>query len=78
MHVQAKLFASLQRYAGVKAGSPIDLDLPDGATVADLMQHLRVPSEEVRLVYVNGCAHSEDWQLASGDEVGIFPPIGGG
>ncbi len=79
MRVRVKLFATLRRYApGEAAGVPFEADLPEGATMADLFKHLDLPAEEVRVAFVNGRARPEDWRLAPGDEVGIFPPIGGG
>ncbi len=78
MQVQAKVFATLRRYVTAAAGEAIQIELPDGATIADLVNVLKLPSEQVKVVFVNGRARDEDWQLAPGDEVGIFPPIGGG
>jgi len=39
---------------------------------------LKLPREEVKLFFVKGRARPIDWPLESGDEVGIFPLIGGG
>jgi molybdopterin synthase sulfur carrier subunit len=79
MYVQVKLFASLRRFADDTAsGVPFDVELPDGATLTDLCQALHLPTDEVKLTFVNGRVQPEDWQLQPGDEVGIFPPVGGG
>jgi molybdopterin converting factor small subunit len=79
MHVRVKLFASLRRFAGGAAsGTPLDVELPDDATLSDLYQTLHLPPDEIKLAYVNGRVQSADWQLQSEDEVGIFPPVGGG
>ena len=79
MIVQVKVFATLRRYVqDAKAGIPFEVELPDQATVADLIKQLGLPSEEVRVTFVNGRSRSEDWRLEPNDEVGIFPPIGGG
>lgn len=79
MHVQVKLFASLRRFAdNVAPGVPFDVELPAGATLTDLCQTLHLPTDEVKLTFVNGQAQPEDWPLQSGDEIGIFPPVGGG
>ena len=79
MHVQVKLFASLHRFAGdIAPGAPFEVQLPDGATIADLCQSLHLPPDEVKVAFVNGRAQDEAWILQPGDEVGIFPPIGGG
>ncbi len=79
MRVRVKLFATLRHYApGAAIGLPFEVDLAEGATVADLIHHVGVPAEEVKIVYINARARPEDWRLEPGDEVGIFPPIGGG
>ena len=79
MRIRVKLYATLRRFAAhTGVGVPFEVDLPDGATIADLIYHLNLPAEEVKMAFVNACARSEDWRLEPGDEIGIFPPIGGG
>jgi molybdopterin converting factor small subunit len=88
MIIQFKLFATLiqivpetlkERYPqGIRAGSPLEIDLPEASTLADLIDRLALPREKIRVIYVNGRARKLDYCLAPGDEVGMFPPIGGG
>ena len=79
MLVKVKLFASLRRYSGEKrAGTPVEVEVPEGGTVLDLLSCLEIPPEEAHLTFVNGIAQPQDWKLRPGDEIGIFPPIGGG
>ena len=79
MRVRVKLFATLRHHAPSAAiGLPFEVDLAEGATVADLINHLSLPAEEVKIVYINARARPEDWHLEPDDEVGIFPPVGGG
>lgn len=79
MRVYVKLFATLRRYVkSAVYGVPLEVDLDEGATIADLIHHLNLPAEEVKLAFVNARARPEDWRLEQGDEVGIFPPVGGG
>jgi molybdopterin converting factor small subunit len=79
MQVRVKLYASLSRYYGkVAAGVPFGIELPDNATIVDLVSRLKLPKEEVKLFFVKGRARPIDWPLEPGDEVGIFPLIGGG
>lgn len=79
MLVRAKLFATLARHRpGTMPGAALEVDLPEGATVAALLAELGVPLEEARMIFVNGRARPPDWALQPGDVVGIFPPIGGG
>ena len=88
MKVSVKLFATLARRVPahivaqqpqpVRAGMPWEVELPQGSTLADLVAHLELPPEELKVMFVNGRARSPDYVLQSGDEVGIFPPVGGG
>jgi molybdopterin synthase sulfur carrier subunit len=79
MRVYVKLFATLRHHApGAAIGLPFEINLAEGAAVADLIHHLNLPVEEVKMVYVNARARPEDWRLEPGDEIGIFPLIGGG
>ena len=88
MKVYAKVFATLvqslpkavlARYPqGIRSGSRLEVELPDNSTVADLVDHLELPREEVKVTFVNGRAQPLGHILLSGDQVGIFPPIGGG
>jgi len=79
MRVQVKLFATLRHYApSASIGRPFEMDLLEGAAVADLIHQLNLPAEEAAMIYVNARARPVDWPLESGDEIGIFPLIGGG
>jgi sulfur-carrier protein len=78
MQVKVRVFASLRRHVASLGENPISVELPEGNSVAELMRHLQIPLNEVKVMFVNGRARPEDWQLEAGDEVGIFPPVGGG
>ena len=77
--VQAKLFATLRQHRpGLKLGEAVPVRLPDGATLGQLIQELGLPEKEVKVIFVNGIAHDQAHPLADGDEVALFPPVGGG
>jgi sulfur-carrier protein len=79
--VHVKLFATLRHLAGppgLGIGQAFPVELPDGATVGQLIEHLRLPAHEVKIVFVNGLVRTPGDPLAHGDELGIFPPVGGG
>lgn len=88
MKVSVKLFATLatsvskallaQYPQGIRAGRPFEVELPPGSSLADLVAYLALPREQVKVVFVNARIQRLDYRLQSGDEVGIFPPIGGG
>ncbi|OPY82221.1 MAG: ThiS family protein [Syntrophorhabdus sp. PtaU1.Bin153] len=74
MRVTTKLFATLRR-----GRFDIDtFDLPEGATVDDIITKLGIPENEVTLIFVNGRRADRATQLADGDSVALFPPVGGG
>jgi molybdopterin synthase sulfur carrier subunit len=77
--VHAKLFAVLRRhYPHLGIGEPMPVELPEGATVGDLVEHLRLPADQVKVVFVNNVIREAEHPLANEDELGIFPPVGGG
>ena len=79
MHVRVKLFANLRSpVVDASPGIPFETELPEGVTLSDLTDCLRLPAEQVRVVFVNGRARPMDWVLQPDDQVGVFPPIGGG
>ncbi len=79
MLVHVKLFATLSRFSsGRYSGAPFDMELPEGSTLADVVRLLNIPVEEAKVTFVNGIIQSMDWIIQPDDEIGIFPPIGGG
>jgi len=79
MRVRAKIFATLRQYMPEQpAGAPFEVELPPGATLADLVRQLHLPPQEVKVIFVNARAQPLSYSLNPDDEVGIFPPIGGG
>lgn len=79
MKIQVKVFATLCRYVhNTASGIPFEMELSEGATLADLVNQLKLPREEVKVFFVNGRARPPDWPLEPGNEVGIFPLIAGG
>ncbi len=79
MHVNVKLYTTLAKYIpGKEAGVPFDFKLDDNATISDLVNDLKLPQGEVKIVFVNGRNRPIDFELNNGDDVGIFPAIGGG
>jgi molybdopterin converting factor subunit 1 len=80
MTVTVLLFAS---YADAVGRSAIELDLEAGATVKDVIEHVRSLGDAKALppspmVAVNEQYASRDRQLHAGDEVALIPPVAGG
>jgi molybdopterin synthase sulfur carrier subunit len=79
VRVQVKLFATLCRHQKSAApAEPFSVDVAEGTTVERLATALGLPREELKISFVNGRARPLDWVLQDGDEVGMFPPVGGG
>ena len=88
MEVRVRLYATLAQavpeelIAGdaqrVRAGTPLEVELPEESTVSDLIARLELPAEKVRVVFVDGKVRGRDFRLSPGDEVGLFPAVGGG
>jgi molybdopterin converting factor small subunit len=77
--VHVKLFATLRDLRpGLGIGEAFPVELSDGATIDDLVRELELPQDQVKLVFVNALVRELDHVLADGDELGIFPPVGGG
>jgi MoaE-MoaD fusion protein len=79
IHVRVLCFGVLKDWLGAPAAT---LELPEGATVATLVQQLRArPSADALhgiAVSVNAEYANSAHVLADGDEVGLLPPVSGG
>jgi molybdopterin synthase sulfur carrier subunit len=78
MQVEVKLFSRFQEHLPPEARGQASIDLPDGATVAQLMARLAI-DDHVKLLSVNG-ERETDWERAlhDGDKVRVFPIVVGG
>ena len=79
MTIDVALFAYLSDYQpdGLGGRHARPLEVPEDATVADLIVRLGLP-DEPRVVFVNGRHAPDDQILAPGDRLAIFPPVAGG
>lgn len=84
MKVTFKLFASLQDYLPVeaKARNIVELDLPDGTTVQQVIERFGLPQKSCHLVLIDGHfvppAERATRSLGNGETLAIWPPIAGG
>jgi len=82
MKIEANLYATLARYLpnqlekGEKGSCVVDV--ADGATVEDVLQQLNIPTDLVKLIFVDGIHASRNSSLKDGSRLGVFPPVGGG
>jgi molybdopterin converting factor small subunit len=75
--IAIKLFGGLDRR--VNPGVSRDgADPHDVHSVRDILASLRLDVSAVGLILVNGLHAGVDTPVAAGDEVSLFPPVGGG
>ncbi len=79
MNVEVNLHTTLQRQTPEGAQRCIDLDLPEGSTLAAVLERLEIPLDpENLLLVVNGKVVEAVYQLAEGDRVNLIPAMSGG
>ena len=55
------------------------IDLPAGATIADALGVLTIPTESVQVLTINGSLERDQSRaLEDEDELSVIPPVGGG
>ncbi|MGM0652943.1 MAG: MoaD/ThiS family protein [Bacillota bacterium] len=79
MEVSVVLYATLTRYhPGDKGNNPFTVEMPEGATVKDLLKEIGIKESETKQVFINHKTRPDDFVLEDGQKVAIFPPVGGG
>jgi molybdopterin converting factor small subunit len=81
MRIRVQFYSHLRDLA---SASELEFDLPDGAAVADLLQKIYqqkpalLPADPTILVAAGVEFVDRQYQLKSGEEVSIMPPLQGG
>jgi sulfur carrier protein ThiS len=83
MKVTLKLYATLRDYLPADGdGTQTVLELPEHASVADALAQLSVPISQAHIVLINNRqvrrTEVPERRLHDGEEVAVFPAIGGG
>ena len=79
MKIQVILFGTLRN--GLPDHDPahgLEVELADGSSVADLVDHLEIPRTRLGVVSVGGVLVKADTRLKDRDCVRVFQPIAGG
>jgi molybdopterin converting factor small subunit len=77
--VRVVLSAGLREYArNCEPDEELRLECPAQATVADMVRHLDIPLEAVKIVMINGRGTKMTARLADDDRVALFPALAGG
>lgn len=56
----------------------IDLVLDEKVTLAEVCRQMKIPTDKIKVVIVNGKSKKLDYVIQGDERVGLFPPIGGG
>ncbi len=56
----------------------LQVEMPEGSTVAQLAQHLGLPPQDKKIVMVNGRQQKVSDLMRDGDRIAYFPAVGGG
>lgn len=85
MKVQVRFFGPLEKFTRYLSPQQRALlptvELPEGATVSDLLALLRVtgrPGSVRPFVTINGTYQRDDVALHDGDQIELVPPMSGG
>lgn len=79
MKVEVALYATLSKYLppGAENRKAV-IEVKDGATVREVMNHLGIPSDFPNILLVNGRQTPDGAVLKDGETLSIFPPLAGG
>jgi molybdopterin synthase sulfur carrier subunit len=75
MRIQVRLYGELRRRA---SAHPLQMHVPEGATVTDVIASLGLRSGEVWLASLDNQLVKMDHRLRPEDELALIPPVGGG
>lgn len=74
VNIMIKLFATLREYGPAVQ----EKDVPEGASVGDIVRELNIAADFPMIRLVNGEFAELRTVLKEGDVVALFPPIAGG
>jgi molybdopterin converting factor small subunit len=56
----------------------VSIPIETGSTPRELCQKLGIPTDRVKLIFINGLHGHFDQPLQGGERVSLFPPVAGG
>lgn len=74
LKVNVKLFATFRVGRFVAEAR----EYPVGTRIVDIIRELQIPEPEIGIIMLNSRHAEPDQQLKDGDNLGIFPQVGGG
>jgi molybdopterin converting factor small subunit len=74
LKITVKLFATFRQ----GRQKIIDMELPEGTTTEHIISKLEIAKSEIAILLINGRDGNIGRELADGDLIALFPPVGGG
>ena len=74
--VKLNAYATLRAY--LKGAGSIEIEIEPGQTVGEVVDRLGIPRDQTRIIFVNSRAAALADPLQGGEQIGVFPAIGGG
>jgi sulfur carrier protein len=74
MKAKIKLFATLRNGRFDAA----EMNLAEGTTILNITEQLGIEKKDAAILFINGVHAELDSIINEGDDVAIFPPVGGG
>ncbi len=79
LKVTVKLYGTLSRsFDGYDHWSGLEVIVPEGASIDDLLALLNLASERLGMIYMDGGRLEKKSRLEDGAQIKIFQPIAGG
>lgn len=79
MKVKVKLFGTLgQNISGYRHSQEIEFEIPDGATVKDLLDQLKISVSQGAIIIAEGKVLKSDDVIQDGDLLNVMQAIRGG
>jgi len=79
MKIEVQLHTTLQKETPQGMQRCIDLEMPEGSTIRDIMERLALElAPEHLLLVVEGKVVEEDYVLREGEQVSLIPAMSGG
>lgn len=72
--VEVRLFATFREGRDKESR----LDAKDFKNAGEIIDHFRIPREEVAILLINGRYSKAEDSVKDGDVIALFPPVGGG
>ena len=77
--IEVHLHTILQRYNEHGVVRKLEVDIPDGNSLGDLLHHVAIDLQpDALLLVVNGRLVDKNYTLTPGDRVNLMPAISGG